>query len=135
MSTVRAVALHLEDSLGGLRKDKTTTEISFSDNESSEAVFNTEGKLIGFRAASGGYSLSTTTQVVTGDPSEPRYWRLRASRETVTVVVDFQGGDRVQFLGMLAKYEPKGDNAGTVEASVEWILSEPTILREGNAVT
>ncbi|MCG8422243.1 MAG: hypothetical protein MJE77_30345 [Proteobacteria bacterium] len=135
MATVRAVALHLEDSLGGLRKVKTTTEISFSDNGSGEAIFSTEGTLIGFRSSAGGYSLSTTTQVVTGDPSEPRYWRLRASRETVTVVVDFQGGDRVQFAGMLAKYEPKGDNAGTVEASVEWVLGEPNILREGNAVT
>ena len=129
---VRAIAMYLDDALGGMRPITTTTEISLTDNGGAEAKFNTAGQLIGIRGYEGGYSLSTTIEVVKGDPSEPNYWHLRETREYVNVTVDFQGGDRVQFVGVLAKYEPKGDNQANVTASVEWVLGKPKLLRRGN---
>ena len=38
----------------------------------------------------------------------------------------------MQFVGVLAKYEPKGDNQANVTASVEWVLGKPNLLRRGN---
>lgn len=129
---VRAAAFYLDDVLGGMRQVTTITEISLSDNGGAEASFNTAGKLIGFGGYEGGYTLQTTIQYVADEPSEPNYWKLRADRTEVNVTVDFQGGDRVQFRGVLAKFEPKADNQGKVTAAVEWVLGEPRVLREGN---
>ena len=103
-----------------------------SDNGSAEAVFNTAGELIGFRSYEGGFTLSSTIQVVKDDKSEPRYWHLRKTREEVMLVLDFEGGDRVRFRATLSKYEPKGDNQGNTTASVEWALGKPDVTRHGN---
>ena len=81
---VRAIAMYLDDALGGMRPISTTTEISLTDNGGAEAKFNTAGKLIGIRGFEGGYSLSTTIEVVKGDPSEPNYWHLRRPASTST---------------------------------------------------
>lgn len=132
MATVTRLKVHIADELGGMRALRTTTENNLSDNGSSEAVYNSAGELIGFRSYEGGFSLSMTVQVVKGDPSEPRYWHLRKSREEVLLVVDFEGGDRVRFRAVLSKYEPKGDNQGSVTASVEWVLGSPDVTRHGN---
>ena len=132
MATVRKLKVHIADELGGMRVIRTTTENNLSDNGSAEAVYNTAGQLIGFRSYEGGFTLSSTIQIVTGDPSEPRYWQLRESRDEVLLVLDFENGDRVRFRGVLSKYEPKGDNQGAVTASVEWALGSPDVLKHGN---
>lgn len=132
MPTVTRLKVHIADRLGGMRVMKTTTENNLSDNGSSEAVYNTAGELIGFRSYEGGFTLSSTVQVVSKDPSEPRYWDLRKSREEVLLVLDFQNGDRVRFRAVLSKYEPKGDNQGSVTAAVEWVLGSPDVLKHGN---
>lgn len=132
MATVSKLKVHIADSLGGMRLINTTTENNLSDNGSAEAIYNTAGGLIGFRSYEGGFSLSMTIQVVAGDPSEPRYWELRKSREEVLLVLDFENGDRVRFRGVLSKYEPKGDAQGSVTASVEWALGSPDVLKHGN---
>lgn len=132
MTLVRKLRVHIADSLGGMREIPTVTENNLSDNGSAEAVFNTVGQLIGFRSYEGGFTLSSTIQVVKNDTSEPKYWTLRETREEVLLTLDFEGGDRVQFRSVLSKYEPKGDNQGTITASVEWVLGAPDVLRHGN---
>ena len=58
---------------------------------------------------------------------------IRTTTENeVLLVLDFENGDRVRFRAVLSKYEPKGDNQGTVTASVEWVLGSPDVLKHGN---
>ncbi len=130
--SITALAMHLDDELGGMRKLRNISDISLSDNGSAEAQFNTTGEFVGFKSSEGGYTCSVTIFYVKGDSSEPDYWALRKNRETVTVTFDFQGGDRVQFDGVLAKFAPKGNNTGEVTAETEWALSAPEVLDKGN---
>lgn len=135
MSTpITAGSIYLEDRLGGLRKQKNYTSWSLADNSTSEVIVNTEGEIIGQRTANGGMTLSGTVVLKNRDPTEARYMKLRASREQVTIIFDLQGGHRWQFLGQLAKFEPKVDNQGNGEANVEWSLGEPQELKDGNEV-
>ena len=132
MPIVRKLQVHIADPLAGMRVIRTTTENNLSDNGSAEAVFNSANQLIGFRSYEGGFTLSSTVQIVAGSIDEPRYWHLRRTREEVMLVLDFEGGDRVRFRATLSKYEPKGDNQGTITAAVEWALGAPDVLRHGN---
>lgn len=132
MGNIKAIAMHLDDTIGGMRQLVTITDISLSDNGSAEAVYNTVQELIGFNSAEGGYSLSTTVQYVKDNPFEPDYWHLRSSREEVNITLDFGGGDRVQFRGVLATFEPKAGNDGKVTADVKWTMGEPKVLDKGN---
>lgn len=124
----KAAAMHLADSLGGMRRVRNITDLDLKDNGGAEAVFDTEGALIGFTSFEGGYTLSTTIELAEGD--DVKYWRLRESREQVDVTVEFRNGHRVQFRGVLAKYDPKGDNQGKATASVEWALGGPSVLKD-----
>lgn len=124
----KAAAMHLADSLGGMRRVKNITDLDLKDGGGAEAVFDTEGALIGFTAFEGGYTLSATIELADGD--DVKYWRLRASREQVDVTVELRHGHRIQFRGVLAKYDPKGDNQGKATASVEWSLGAPSVLKD-----
>ena len=124
----KAAAMHLDDSLGGKRRVKNITDLDLKDGGGAEATFDIEGNLIGFNGFEGGYTLSTTIELAAGD--DVKYWRLRESREEVNVTVEFKHGHRVQFRGVLAKYDPKGDNQGKATASVEWALGAPDVLKD-----
>jgi len=124
----RAAAMYLADSLAGVRPVSNITDLDLKDGGGAEAVFDTAGEFIGFNAFEGGYTLSTTIELSADE--DVKYFRLRASREEVDVTVEFKGNVRVQFRGVLAKYDPKGDNQGKATASVEWALADPHVLKD-----
>ena len=128
MALVKAIAMYLDDVLGGMRQLNTITDINCSDNGGAESVFNTMQELIGFTGHEGGYTCTTTVQFRDDDPSEPDYLHLRATREQVNLTLEYVGALRLQHRAVLAKFDIKGDNQGKVTGTVEWSMGPPKKL-------
>ncbi|MGB0972353.1 MAG: hypothetical protein ACPGVG_15545, partial [Mycobacterium sp.] len=108
----RAIAMYIDDTLGGSREVTNTTNIQVADNGGAKFMFNTRGNPIGLESFNDGMTLTADLQAVVNDPQQPNWFALRVSREIVSLTVEFEGGLQLQFQGAVSKVGMAGDNQG-----------------------